>query len=130
MIHFCLQSMQTINKKHQRLVSQILLAFYLVVSVGFIFHYHHISLASDSIVKSQSTSNSEFPVSGNDRDGFVCIIHSNFQSLHTAFQVQIFGSFTSLPFPILNFVEVFNSRIIKLQQSTANPLRAPPQSFC
>lgn len=129
MIHFCLQSMQTINKKYQRLVSQILLAFYLVVSVGFIFHYHHISLASDSIIKSQSTSNSEFPVSGNDRDGFVCIIHSNFQSLHTTFQVQFFGNFTSLPLPVLNFVEIFNSQIEPLQHATANPLRAPP-FFC
>jgi hypothetical protein len=118
--------MRTINKKYRRIVSQVLLAFYLTVSVGFVFHHHHINLSAESIVLSQNSSTKDSPLSGSSHNGFVCIIHSNFQSLHTAFQTQIFGCFSSLPFPVLNFVENFSTGIEQLQHATANPLRAPP----
>ena len=121
--------MQTKNRKYRKVISEILLAFYLTVSIGFVFHYHHINLTTDSIVGSQSSSTEDSPESGNNHNGFVCIIHSNFQSLHTAFQIQFFGDFTPLPLPVLNYIEIFNTQIEKLQHATANPLRAPP-FFC
>ncbi len=122
--------MQTINKKYRKIASKILLAFYLTVTVGFVFHYHHINFSTDSILLSQSTQSDDSPYSGDNLDGFVCIIHSNFQSLHTAFQTQIFGySFSSL-LPVLQYIEIQNARVEQLQHATANQLRAPPYFFC
>jgi hypothetical protein len=121
--------MQTLNKKYRSLISKILLTFYLSVTIGFVFHYHHINLSNKSIIFSQNFPTDDSSNSSSNHNGFVCIIHSNFQSLHNTFQTQIFGCFSSVPFPVLNFVEIFNTRIEQLQHATANPLRAPP-FFC
>ena len=130
MIHFCLLLMRAINTKYRKIFSQVLLVFYLTVSFGFIFHYHHINLSTESIIFCRDNPVNNSANESTDRDGFVCIIHSNFQSLHQALQTQIISCCSSVPLPSLNIVEYNNTSLDQLQQVTSNPFRAPPFSFC
>ena len=118
--------MNILNTKYRKTIASYILGFYLVVTIGFVFHYHHINLSADSLL-AQTTSDQNAVTSDFDRNGFLCIIHSNIQSIHTAFQIQSFGNVPAIAFPVRKYIENYNSPLEKLLHSSANPLRAPPK---
>ena len=109
------------------MVTKFLLFCYLVVTLSFVFHYHQINFSNESLILSGDSSQHNSSTSGNNHGIFVCIIHSNFQSLHNGFQLQIFFDNSKVALPFLNFVEDYDYRYEEQKQAKANPLRAPPR---
>ncbi len=115
-----------INIKYNSTVKKIVLFCYLLVTLSFVFHYHHINLSDQLSIFSGNTSQQNSSTSGINHGVFVCIVHSNFQSLHNGFLLQIFFDNSNAELPFLNYVEEYNFRFEKQKQAEANPLRAPP----
>jgi len=116
-----------INIKYYNISAKILLLCYLVVTLSFVFHYHHVNFSDESLILSGYSSQSNPSASADNHNGFVCIIHSNFQSLHNAFQQQIFFDNSNVALPYLIFVADFGCGFEDQKLTQTNPLRAPPR---
>jgi hypothetical protein len=114
--------MKILVLKYRDIIGRIILGSYLLIFALSIFHFHKYNLNRISAIEIESESNLQIKISSSE---FACIIHQNFNSLHT---LAIPNSFVTIPIDLTKqdrLIGIFRSDIKPITLST-NHLRAPP----